>query len=72
MCHTEYIWKNLQYSRQQLNVNLGGTFKNRINLQTLIMNLKESYFKGAKRIHIAQSEGAVAGYYMITNSSSTK
>jgi len=40
--------------------------------QRLIPNWNETFCKGAKWIHIAQSKGPVAGHYMIMNSSSTK
>ena len=36
------------------------------------MNLNETFFKVAKSIHIAQSEGPEAGHYTVMNSSSGK
>ena len=39
--------------------------------QRLILNWNETFCKGAKWTHIAQSKGPVAGHYMIMNSDST-
>jgi hypothetical protein len=36
------------------------------------MNWNETFCKGAKWTHMAQSKGPVAGHYMITNSGFTK
>ena len=47
-------------------------FINRMHSQWLTVSWNETFCKGAKWNHIAQSKSPVAGHYMIMNSSSAK